>query len=198
MTLLVHTTIYICTCLQLYSGEGNTKLLSLHPLPFTKDTLLAKALTLSMANMDYIHAHDTISVMALSGTSFGMIFPDLVLTAAWFLLRMLAVHGLSTVCWAWFFLPVSPLSTTSWPAWFCSTFPSPLGKGELWLTNVSLVISENTICRGQVFLWIWPVKNALQSPWQLFYHFVLYSPDIMLVLHVCLEFHVMSLHVLIT
>ena len=49
---LVSITIYICACLQLYAGGGNTKFLSLHLLPFTKDILSAKALMLSTAGIN--------------------------------------------------------------------------------------------------------------------------------------------------
>ena len=40
-----------------YIGGEITKLLSLHPLLFTKDTLLAKVLMLSTVNMYDVHEH---------------------------------------------------------------------------------------------------------------------------------------------
>ena len=57
---------------------GNIKLLSLPPFPFTKDTLLAKVLTLSTVNMDgalkhlgiLAYANDTIPVTVLDRTTF--------------------------------------------------------------------------------------------------------------------------------
>ena len=51
---------HMCTCLQLYISEGNTELLSLHPLPLTKDTLSTEALTLSTATM-----HDVSNVLII-------------------------------------------------------------------------------------------------------------------------------------
>ena len=57
MTLLVNATIHICTYLQVYISGGNTKHLTLYPLPFTKDTLSAEALTLFNANMHDVFKH---------------------------------------------------------------------------------------------------------------------------------------------
>ena len=51
MTLLVNTILHICTYLQFNIGGKNTELLSSHPLPFTTDTLSAKTLMPSTANM---------------------------------------------------------------------------------------------------------------------------------------------------
>ena len=68
-----HYYIYIHTCSQFYTGGGNTRPLSLNPLPFIKDTLSAKALTLSTAIMDdtfechgiHTYANDIITAMVL-------------------------------------------------------------------------------------------------------------------------------------
>ena len=58
--------IYVHTCN--YTGKGNTKFLSLHPLPFTKDTLSAEALTLSTANMHDISKYLGIYAYAYTTT----------------------------------------------------------------------------------------------------------------------------------